>query len=109
MSRARHKRENGGKVKETWYNAKDSEVAKDARDEKEGGDSSKYKKGGRVHGEGHEPKHRADHMKRARGGAVPGRKRGGGVGADKMPLSTASRVKHVTKGESPEHGDDEVM
>lgn len=35
---------------------------------------------------------------------VPGRKRGGGIGADKTPLTTAARVKHVTQGELPEEG-----
>jgi hypothetical protein len=48
------------------------------------------KRGGKVMGEGEEPKHRAD--KRARGGSVPGRKRGGGVGANLTPLSTAARI-----------------
>jgi len=80
------------------------------------------KRGGRVHhGEGHEPKHHAG--KRARGGAVKARKhggrahhkeheheheraaggpvvgpkraRGGAVGADKRPLSSAANVKHL--------------
>jgi hypothetical protein len=35
---------------------------------------------------------------------VRGRKRGGGVGADKTPLTTAAKVKHITPGEQPEEG-----
>lgn len=33
-----------------------------------------------------------------------GRKRGGGIGSDKMPLTSAAKVKHVTPGETPEEG-----
>jgi len=33
-----------------------------------------------------------------------GRARGGAVGADKAPLTTAARVKHITPGELPEAG-----
>jgi hypothetical protein len=36
--------------------------------------------------------------------STPGRKRGGGVGADRMPLTTAAKVKSVVKGEQPEEG-----
>lgn len=93
MSRARHKAR-GGHVKETVYAGEGSNVLKEAEERK---------KGGRVHhmkGEGEMPKHRAD--KRARGGSVPGRKRGGGVGADRMPLSSAAKIHEVTKGEQAE-------
>ena len=48
---------------------------------------------------------RADRPKRARGGRV----RGEGAGADMHPLTTASKVKHITKNETPESGDDKVM
>jgi|SRR5208282_2571691 len=116
MSRARHnehKRANGGKVKADWYAGEKSETAKDAEDEKEGGDDSKYAKGGRVkhhmHAEGEKSKMRHDRPKRAAGGSIPGRKRGGGIGADKTPLSTAAKVRHVTKGETDESGDDKVF
>lgn len=92
MSRARH-RAKGGSVKETVYAGEGSNVLKEAEERK---------KGGKVtHGEGDAPKMRAD--KRARGGAV-GRKRGGGVGANLTPLSTAAKVSQVTKGELPEKG-----
>lgn len=96
MSRARH-RATGGGVKQTVYAGEGSNVLKEA---------AERKKGGRVdhmRGEGEMPKPRAD--KRARGGAVPGRKRGGGVGANLTPLSTAAKVEHITKGETPEKGE----
>ena len=120
MSRARHeakKKASGGKA--VAYNAADSNVMKEAHERK---------KGGRVHhhGEGEEAKHRSDRKERKHGGGVhhsghpkhhadggvahhkkmhhhtPGRKRGGGVGANLTPLSTAARIKEVTKGESSE-------
>ena len=114
MSRSRHmKRAKGGAVKETVYAGEGSNVLKEAEERK---------RGGKVHGEGEKGKHRAD--KRARGGHVsghpkhhadggeahhahmhsktPGRKRGGGIGANLTPLSTAARIKEVTKGESSE-------
>jgi hypothetical protein len=93
MSRARH-RAKGGKVVH-WNAGEDQPAAKEAEEKK---------KGGRVDGEGHEGKKRHDRA-RARGGAVPGRKRGGGIGANLNPLSTAARVKHITKGETPEAGE----
>lgn len=117
MSRARHKaKASGGKA--VAYNAADSNVMKEAHERK---------KGGRVHhhGEGEEAKHRSDRKERKRGGGVHaghpkhhsdggaehhkkmhqeprGRKRGGGIGANLTPLSTAARIKEVTKGESSE-------
>lgn len=122
MSRARHKRERGGSTKPVWNAGGGQNAAKEAEEKNEG---EHLKRGGRVHhGEGEKPKHRAD--KRARGGKVhgsglhhhvkeksmkhdhgmhvPGRKRGGGVGANRAPLSTAANVKHVVKGEEPEAG-----
>lgn len=92
MSRIRHKAK-GGSVKETVYAGEGSNVLKEAEERKKGGKV--------MHGEGDMPKMRAD--KRARGGAV-GRKRGGGVGANLTPLSTAARIKEITKGEQPEGG-----
>ncbi len=91
MSRARH-RAMGGSVKKTVYAGEGSNVLKEAEERK---------RGGGIKGEGEMPKHRAD--KRARGGGV-GRKRGGGVGANLTPLSTAAKVKEITKGEQPEGG-----
>lgn len=93
MSRARH-RAAGGSVKKTVYAGAGSNVLKDAEERKAGG-------GVVTEGEGDMPKARAD--KRARGGAV-GRKRGGGVGANLTPLSTAAKVSQITKGETPEKG-----
>ena len=98
MSRARHmKRASGGKV--VTYAGGDSNVMKEAHERKRGG------KVEHAMGEGDMAKHHAG--KRARGGgviaraaggkvSVPGRKRGGGVGANLTPLSTAARI---TKGD----------
>ncbi len=94
MSRARH-RAKGGSVKETVYAGEGSNALREARERK---------KGGAVHGEGEEPKMRGDRKKRARGGSVPGRARGGGIGADSKPLSSAAKIKEVTKGETPAEG-----
>jgi len=96
MSRARHKRENGGSVKQVWEAGGETNAAKEAEEKK---------KGGRVMGEGEKGKMRSDRPKRARGGRL----RGEGAGADMSPLTTASKVKHITKGETPETGDDKVM
>lgn len=89
MSRARHRAKGGAVGMGTAYAGGDSNVAKEARERK---------RGGAVCAEGSAPKGRGDMKARARGGAVPGRKRGGSVGADKHPLSSAASVKHV-KGE----------
>ena len=117
MSRARHKaKASGGKA--VAYNAADSNVMKEAHERKKGGrvhhhgegeeakarhDRKERKRGGGVH-HGH-PKHHADggveHHKKMHHG-TPGRKRGGGIGANLTPLSTAARIKEVTKGESSE-------
>ena len=89
MSRSRHKaRAKGGR---TVYAGAGSNVLKEA-DER--------KRGGKVMGEGDKPKHKGD--RRARGGHIsaPGRKRGGGIGANLTPLSTAARTTKVTKGEA---------
>jgi hypothetical protein len=120
MSRARHKmRADGGRLaseegsdKPKWNAGEDQNAAKEA-DER--------KKGGRVKAEGEAAKKRMDHKERARGGHVNekmhegvgsynkggvarGRARGGRIGADRAPLTTAAKVKHVTKGEEPEEG-----
>lgn len=96
MSRLRHKeRAKGGKVH--WNAGEEEPAAKEAEEKKHGG---KVK----VHGEGEKSKPRHDRAARARGGSVPGRARGGGVGADMKPLTTAAKVRHVTKNEQPEDG-----
>lgn len=92
MKMGRHmdgkKRKDGGAAegkKGVWYNAKDSEVAKEAEERKSGG-SVKRKAGGGVEA-------------RAEGGAAgkrhdrPGRKRGGGVGSDMRPLTSANKTR----------------
>lgn len=100
MSRARHKehkmRADGGRLSSEpkWNAGGEQNAAKEAEEKK---------RGGRVHGEGEEGKKRADRKERR------GRAKGGRIGANLMPLSTAARVKHVTKGETPEDGDDKVM
>lgn len=96
MSRARHKnRENGGPVKQVWNSGGEQNAAKE---------SEERKKGGKVMGEGGKSKMRADRPSRAKGGRVKGE----GIGANLTPLSTAARVRHITKGETPESGDDKV-
>ena len=95
MSRARH-RAKGGAVKKDFYAGGESNVAKEAEEKKHGGKV--------VEGEGEKGKKRHDRAARARGGAVPGRARGGGVGADMKPLTTAAKVRHVTRNEQPEDG-----
>ena len=119
MSRSRHmKRAKGGA---TVYAGAGSNVLKEAEERKRGGKVTE--------GEGEKGKHRGDRRarggkmehkehERKRGGKVehedggeahhakmhkhPGRKRGGGIGANLTPLSTAARIKEVTKGESAE-------
>jgi hypothetical protein len=108
MSRARHHakhRAHGGeapapsqygKAPEHLWNAHGSNTVREAEQRKRGGAVAR-KHGGEVHEvEGHAGKKRHDR---------PGRKRGGGVGANKMPLSTAAKVHHITSGEQPEEGD----
>lgn len=113
-------RENGGPVKADWNAGGTQNAAKEAEEKNTGGAVKLRASGGAM-------KMRADKRARggsvvaakatggsvitakAKGGAVPGRARGGGIGADKKPLSSAATVKHVTKGETPEDGDDKVM
>lgn len=93
MSRSRHSAKNrasGGKV--VAYSGGDSNVMKEAHERK---------RGGRVRAEGGAVVAKGD--RRARGGSVggataPGRKRGGRIGADKMPLSSAATTSKL-KGE----------
>ena len=106
MSRSRHKmRASGGKLssKPVWNAGGEQNAAKEAEELRHGG------KAEQMHVEGEGAKKRAD--RRARGGKVEhehmkphhrakgGRLRGEGVGADKTPLTTASKIKLVTKGE----------
>lgn len=94
MSRARHRAKGGAVV----YAGEGSNVLKEAHERK---------RGGAVAGEGDKAKGRAD--KRARGGAVaaavaPGRKRGGSVGSNNRPLSTAASTKKLPGEEAGTEG-----
>lgn len=63
-----------------------------------------HAKGGAVGNfphEMHEVKHHS--MKHSRG-----RARGGRIGADKAPLTTAAKVKHITPGEVAEEGEEDL-
>lgn len=70
---------------------------------KHGGGMNKPETGAlkRVELEDGKEKSNPEELKR---GGLAKRARGGRIGADKMPLTTAARVKHVTKGETPEEG-----
>lgn len=119
MSRARHKKAEGGKIPSDVYAGKESNVAKEAEDEKDGGEMkkggkvAKKKSGGKVEHkvEGEKAHRRLDKPKRARGGCVsnmsstgnsensftdeaetPRKATGGRVsGSDMSPLSSASK------------------
>ena len=111
MSRARHKEKRaiGGSVKPVWNAGGEQNAAKEALERKSGGRAE------HMHAEGEKAKERHDRPKRrARGGkmeheehekkhrAKGGRVRGEGVGADRMPLSSAAKIKEVTPGEQAE-------
>lgn len=131
-----HRRANGGPVKAAVYAGEGSNLLKEAHERKRGGrvhhmhgegeeskhrhDRKERRHGGRA--EHHAAKHHEEHEKeRKHGGKVEheehhhekmhmhkGRARGGRIGSNRAPLSTAATVKHVTKGETPEAGDDFV-
>ncbi len=94
MSRARHRKE-GGRT-EMWVSGNP-----DVKKEAEGSSGNEKKKGGKVKRatgglvEGRAPAHRLDR---------PGRKRGGGVGSNRSPLSTAHSGK-AGGNESPSSED----
>jgi len=110
MSKARHEagrykefgpEKHDAEMKPKLYDAQGSEEAKEAEKGEEGEEGSGRKKrklGGKLEHEveGGHGKKRFDR---------PGRKRGGGVGADMHPLSTAAHVKnaedhHATDGDA---------
>lgn len=114
MSRARHhekKRAKGGAMKEhakpEWEAGGSSNAAKEAEERKHGGHvgegekphhgAHKRARGGHVEEPHHAVKEKSMHHRH--GMRVPGRKRGGGVGADMHPLTTAANIKKVVKGE----------
>lgn len=134
MSRLRHKeRADGGRLSSEpkWNAGGEQNAAKEAEERKKGGrvkhheaegeDSKKRMdkraRGGKVHSKPPEELKRggkAEHESKAeehkeyekekKHGMHKGRAKGGRIGANLMPLSTAARVKHVTKGEEPEEG-----
>ena len=99
MSRARHGKKGGGRTG-MWVSG-NPDVEKEAEGKEEYAKGDEKKKGGKV--------------KKARGGLVegaapalrldrPGRKRGGGVGSNRSPLSTAHSGK-AGGNESPSSED----
>lgn len=91
----RHKhREDGGKVDS--YTATPNKVEEEAEERKKGGKVHRKKGGAMHHMEGKEAMHRMDR---------PGRKRGGSVGADMHPLSSAA--KETGGREEPEAPEDD--
>ena len=98
MSKLRHKnRENGGPVKQVWNAGGEQNAAKEAEERKKGGKVG-------MHADGEKSKMRADRPSRAKGGRV----RGEGIGANLTPLSTAAKIKTITKGETDPSGADKV-
>ena len=100
-----HKRAKGGKIKEAGGNPY---VEHEAHEDKDG-EEAERKHGGKAHHakEHHGKEH--EHKKRKRGGKIeghhpkhrldkPGRKRGGRVGADTSPLSSA-HATHSPSGQ----------
>lgn len=134
MSRSRHKmRASGGKLssKPEFEAGGGSNAAKEAEEKKRGGKVHHHAEG--EHGKHRaDKKARGGHVKHkskggeaechAAGGAVGnlptemhevkhhsmkhsrGRARGGRIGADKAPLTTAAKVKHITPGETSQEG-----
>lgn len=105
MSRARHREGHEGRAmhdiesRPEPYDAAGSHVEKEA-DEMHRGGRKKRRHGGRAeHDEihGHMGKRRLDR---------PGRKRGGAIGADTHPLTTASKVTNA-EGHEAEDGNSE--
>ena len=133
MSRHRHKARGGG-TKEVWEAGEKTNAAKEAEDKEEGSRGLKKGGRAHHRGEGEAPKrgahkrargghvmhhhehaeekhhhavkgHSMHHTEHHHGSHAVGRKRGGGVGANRTPLSTAANIKEVVKGE---YGEDEA-
>ena len=125
MSRARHKKEHHKRAKGgvVAYTGAGSNVMKEAHERKRGGrvrhmhgegeesherhDRKERRRGGRTEHHEHERKHggRMEHeheKHRKHGGRVHHRAKGGEVGSNKHPLSTAARTTKL-KGEGPEN------
>ena len=128
MSRARHaKKAMGGSVKPDVYAGEGSNVLKEAMERKRGGKVEHMEGEGEKAKERHDRPKRArggkmEHEERKRGGKVEheelkhggkaehhekhrakgGRVKGEGIGADRMPLSSAAKIKEVVPGEQAE-------
>jgi len=92
----KHKKKEGGRI--GLVASGNPDVLEEAKDDKDGDETGhERKRGGKVKKkekhmmEGKKPKHRMDR---------PGRKRGGAVGANTSPLSTAHNAGHGTDGSS---------
>lgn len=94
MSKHRHKKASGGRTHEVVSGNPD--VLKEAHGKEPYDKGDERKRGGKVgkhvHMDGKHGKHRMDR---------PGRKRGGAVGADRSPLSTAHRSASAEGCPSP--------
>jgi len=93
MARKKHKAKGGPTVEvegqKEAYGGGDPNVVKEAEEKKHGGRAKHHRKaGGKV--DGKKPHHRMDHKH-------PGRKRGGRVGADSSPLSSAHNTSSDSK------------
>lgn len=86
------RRARGGHIKFHHLEKREHQSEMDREHEREG---MGRKRGGHVEHEHHGKVEHHHVMHR-------GRKRGGGIGANLTPLSTAARIKEVTKGESKE-------
>lgn len=94
-----HKRKEGGSVDpgKDVYAGKDSPTVKEAEERSRGGGAKKRKAGGGV-------EHRAEGGSAMKRHDRPGRKRGGGVGSDMRPLTTANKTRDADghSGDEPE-------
>lgn len=102
----RHHKKAGGSVEiegeKESYGGGDPAVVREAEEKKHGG-RAKHGKHHRKHGGKVEGKHMKHRMDRASGGAV-GRKRGGRVGADTAPLSSAHNTASEARLPKEEEG-----
>jgi hypothetical protein len=95
MSKARH---NTGSTPK-FYAGGDSEAGKDVLDN--GASAGARKKGGRV---GHKKGGMVEGMVGKKRMDRPGRKSGGGIGANKTPLSTAAKISNASDHNADETG-----
>lgn len=97
-----HERKRGGRVHHMHGEGEEAHERHDHKARRHGGHVSKHHEHERKHG-GHVMKHHEHEAHRKHGGRVHHhRAKGGEVGSNKHPLSTASRVTKL-KGEGPEN------